>query len=290
MPGEARTTTAERREPAEPSPRPVRDELRRMASDAAYAWRLASGKVHLPPPTPPQGPDPYGNPDPEWLRIDWSERRHQVDVVGAGANYIEMGEGPPLLFVHGLSGAWQNWLENIPHFARTHRVIAVDLPGFGAQPDAALGDLDPCLRPLPARLLRAARESGRCSLVGNSMGGFIATEVAINEPERVEDLVLVSAAGITWARARREPAAMIARVGRAAAPLALRFHMQGIQRPRLRKALLPGRLLRSPRHTPGDALGEHRACPQEPGLLDAMTTSGRLRHPTSPRGDRACPP
>ena len=37
------------------------------------------------------------------------------------------------------------------------------------------------------------------------MGGFIATEVAVGDAERVEKLVLVSAAGITWARARREP-------------------------------------------------------------------------------------
>ena len=57
----------------------------------------------------------------------------------------------------------------------------------------------------------------RCSIVGNSMGGFIASEVAITEPERVDDLTLVSAAGITWARARREPAVMAASVGSAAA-------------------------------------------------------------------------
>ena len=116
-----------------------------------------------------------------------------------------MGEGPPLLFVHGLSGAWQNLLENIPYFASTHRVIALDLPGFGSSP------MPPWQITIPAygRFLRDFCERlgvGRCSLVGNSMGGFIATEVAITEPERVDDLTLVSAAGITWARARREPA------------------------------------------------------------------------------------
>ena len=52
---------------------PVRDELRRIASDTAYVMKLARGKVELPPPTPADGPDPYGNPDPEWLRIDWAE-------------------------------------------------------------------------------------------------------------------------------------------------------------------------------------------------------------------------
>jgi len=100
--------------------RPVREELRRIASDTAFAVRLAAGRVELPPATPSDGPDPYGNPDPDWLRIDWREHRREIDIVGATANYVEMGEGTPLLLVHGLAGCWQNWLEQIPHFARTH--------------------------------------------------------------------------------------------------------------------------------------------------------------------------
>ncbi len=221
----------------------AREELRRIAADTQMAVRLARGKADLPEPTPADGPDPYGDPDPAWLGIDWSEHRHEIDVVGARANYVEMGEGPPIVFVHGLSGAWQNWLEQIPHFARSHRVIAVDLPGFGASP------MPPWEISVPAygTFLRDFCERlgvERCAIVGNSMGGFIATEVAIAEPERVSHLVLVSAAGITWARARREPAAMIGRVGRAAAPLALRFQMSGIRRPGIRQARLRRRVPR----------------------------------------------
>src|SRR5215212_9627759 len=91
----------------------------------------------LPDATPAEGPDPYGNPDPEWLRIDWREHLHRIDVGGArSVNYADMGpdSGKALLLVHGLSGAWQNWLENIPHFARDHRVVTIDLPGFGQSP------------------------------------------------------------------------------------------------------------------------------------------------------------
>ena len=205
---------------------PVRDEIRRMASDTAYVVKLARGKADLPPATPSDGPDPYGNPDPDWLRIDWREHRREIDVVGAKVNYVEMGEGPPLVLIHGLSGAWQNFLENIPHFAKDHRVIALDLPGFGSSP------MPPWEISIPAygRFVRDFCERigvGRCSLVGNSMGGFIATEVAITEPERVDDLVLISAAGVTWARARHEAAEMVARVGRAATPVLMRFQMQG---------------------------------------------------------------
>ncbi|MGA8804513.1 MAG: alpha/beta fold hydrolase [Solirubrobacterales bacterium] len=255
----------------EPADHPVREELRRIASDTAYAFKLARGRIDLPAATPSDGPDPYGNPDPEWLRIDWREHRRQVDVVGAKVNYVEMGEGPPLLFVHGLSGCWQNWLENIPYFARTHRVVALDLPGFGGSP------MPPWEISIPAygRFLRDFCERlgvGRSSLVGNSMGGFIATEVAITEPDRVDDLVLVSAAGITWARARREPAAMIGRVGRTAAPVLLRFHMQGIKRPRLRRNYFQG-VFFDPDGLRREMLWENVVpALRSPGYYDALTT------------------
>jgi pimeloyl-ACP methyl ester carboxylesterase len=100
----------------------------------------------LPDPTPAEGPDPYGNPDPEWMRLDWRDHLRRVAVAPqldgerpTEVNYVDL---PPLdpksattvLFIHGLSGSWQNWLENLPHFARTHRVVALDLPGFGHSP------------------------------------------------------------------------------------------------------------------------------------------------------------
>jgi pimeloyl-ACP methyl ester carboxylesterase len=249
--------------------RPVRDELRRIANDTAYAWKLARGRAELPPPTPADGPDPYGNPDPEWLRIDWREHLRQIDVVGASANYVEMGEGPPLVFIHGLSGCWQNWLENISHFARSHRVIAFDLPGFGASP------MPPWELTIPAygRFVRDFCERlgiDRCSLVGNSMGGFIASEVAITDPGRVDDLTLVSAAGITWARARREPAEMLARVGRAAAPLALRFELSAIRRPKIRDRAFGG-VFFDPNNLRRELLWENVVPAfQSPGYFDSM--------------------
>jgi pimeloyl-ACP methyl ester carboxylesterase len=248
---------------------PVRDELRRIASDTAYAVRLAAGRVELPPATPSDGPDPYGNPDPEWLRIDWRDHLRQMDVVGARVNYVEMGEGSPLLFVHGLSGCWQNWLENIPHFARTHRVIALDLPGFGASP------IPPWEITIPAygRFVRDFCERlgiDRCSIAGNSMGGFVASEVAITEPERVDDLTLVSAAGITWARARREPAVMAARVGRAAMPALLKLQTSSMRRQRLRRSAFQG-VFFDPNGLRREMLWENFVpAMKSPGYFDAM--------------------
>jgi pimeloyl-ACP methyl ester carboxylesterase len=98
--------------------------------------------------------------------------------------------------VHGLGGTWKNWLENLPAAARHTRAIAVDLPGFGESE-------------MPAEEISITRY-GQCvdavcealglgvvDLVGNSMGGFVAAEIAIVHAERVRRIVLVDAAGLS---------------------------------------------------------------------------------------------
>ena len=206
------------------------------------AW--ASGPL-LDPTPPPEGvSDDYGNPEPEWLGIDWHEHLRVARVEGTEVRYVEMGAASdeddlPLVLVHGLSGAWQNWLENIPHFARSHRVIAPDLPGFGASP---VPDWDLSIEAYGRLLGGFCDQLGidRCVLVGNSMGGFIAAEVAIADPERVERLTLVSAAGISHARMARTPATTMARFAAATAPYAFKYREQALTRPVLRHHVLRG--------------------------------------------------
>jgi pimeloyl-ACP methyl ester carboxylesterase len=190
-----------------------------------------------PDPTPSDGPDPYGDPEPEWLNVDWREHLHQIEIDGALVNYCDIGEaGEPIVFVHGLAGCWQNWLENMPHFARAHRVVALDLPGFGASPMPPWEISIPNYGGLLSHFCEALNLH-ESALVGNSMGGFIAAEVAIAEPDWVDRLVLVSAAGISHARMRREPAEVLARMTAAATPLILRIREQGIRRWRVRYAM-----------------------------------------------------
>ncbi len=196
-----------------------------------------TGFGNPPPPTPADGPDPYGNPDPEWLRIDWRDHVREIEIDGARINYCEMGEaGQPIVFVHGLAGCWQNWLENIPRFARDHRVIALDLPGFGDSPmppwEITISNYGKLLDAFCRRL-----NLHSCVLVGNSMGGFIAAETAIAQPEWVDRLVLVSAAGISSVHVRREPAEALGRLMAAAAPLMVRLREGGMRRWRLRYAM-----------------------------------------------------
>ncbi len=145
--------------------------------------------------------DDYGNPDPDWLRIDWRSHLRRVELPGAAVTYAEIGEGEPLLFVHGITSSWHAWLENMPHFAaRGYRAIALDLPGFGASPMPSW----PIGMPAYGRLLhdfceKLGVERG-ATVVGNSMGGLIAAEAVLTGPPRFDRLVLVSAAGFinTW--------------------------------------------------------------------------------------------
>ncbi len=217
------------------------------ASDTATARRRRiQGFRPKPEITGDDGPDPYGNPDPEWLRIDWQEHLRDVEVAdGTRVHYAELG--PPeaeqdplaLVFVHGLSGCWQNWLENVPHFARRHRVIALDLPGFGSSP---VPDWDISI-PAYGRLLLDfcdAIDVRDCAVIGNSMGGFVAAEATVAQPDRFERLVLVSAAGVSSARLRREPTEVVARMMGAATPLAFRAQTRTFRRPRARALAFRG--------------------------------------------------
>jgi pimeloyl-ACP methyl ester carboxylesterase len=138
-----------------------------------------------------------------WLDVDWRRHQRWVMVDGQPVNTIELGpqhatetERQPLVFVHGLSGCWANWLEQLPALAAEHRVVTLDLPGFGYSPMPA----EPITMSGYARLLdRLLGQLGidAAAVVGNSMGGFISCELAIAFPQRVERLVLISAAGIS---------------------------------------------------------------------------------------------
>ena len=141
----------------------------------------------------------YGNPEPQWPGIEWRRHLRRVELPGAEVNYAEVGEGKPIVFVHGISGCWQNWLENLPRFGAERRAIALDLPGFGASPMPSWEiDMHAYARLLVDFCEKLGLEGA--TLVGNSMGGLIAVEAATTVPDRFERLVLVSAAGIinTW--------------------------------------------------------------------------------------------
>ncbi|MGE5335966.1 MAG: alpha/beta fold hydrolase [Nitrososphaerota archaeon] len=217
--------------------------------------------------------DDYGNPEPtpEWLGIDWRRHLKRLELPGATVNYAEVGSGEPVLFVHGLAGCWRNWLENLPYFGRGYRAIALDLPGFGDSPMPSWGISMPTYGRLIHDFCERLGIERVAALVGNSMGGFIATEAVIQRPERFERLVLVSAAGISFWEARDRRVQAAARMIEAAAPHLLQGDRRFfLTRPGGRK-LAFGRVFRNPNRLRPELLKEQtRPGLGAPGFADAM--------------------
>ena len=218
-----------------------------------------------------QADDGYGvTAEPDWREVNWREHLRSIDIDGGSINYVDIGSGddPPVVFVHGLGGCWQNWLENIPRAALERRVIAPDLPGFGESEMP----LDHISIPGYGRFLDTFLERlglGEVVVVGNSMGGFIAAEIAIQRPARVERLVLVSAAGLSITNMRRRP---VQTWGRAAAAVGAygAAHVRAmIVRPRLRHIAL-GYVVRHPTRLRPDLCWEIMSGAGRPGFLDAL--------------------
>lgn len=205
----------------------------------------------------------YGDPDPTptWMTIDWRRHLHRVELPGVEVNYAEMGAGEAVLFIHGLGGCWRNWLENLPHFGEHYRAIAVDLPGFGDSPMPEWEVSMPAYGRLIHDFCDTLGIERVAAVVGNSMGGFVATEAVIERPERFERLVLVSAAGISLAEAKGRRFEAAARTINAAAPFFAIDHDLLVKRPLGRK-LLFGRVIRRPEKLRPELLAEQ----VDPGL------------------------
>ncbi len=166
-----------------------------------------------------------------------------MNVVDSG------GDGPPLLFLHGLGGLWQNWLLNLPAFMDRFRVVAPDLPGFGgSEMPAGRISIQGFARVIDALCERL--EITNPVVVGNSMGGFIGAELALAFPTRVRKLVLISAAGISAENMWREPVMAIGRLMAVGAARARREAAAGGQPA---AAAARGAAARDP--LPGEALG-----------------------------------
>jgi pimeloyl-ACP methyl ester carboxylesterase len=215
--------------------------------------------------------DDYGARDePSWREIDWREHLNRIELDGRQVNYVDLGsgDGPPVVFVHGLSGNWQNWLENLPRVAQERRTIALDLPGFGDS-EMPAGEIT---IPHYGRIVDALADHlglGEVALVGNSMGGFVAAETAIQFPQRVERLTLVSAVGITMAEMRREPVMAWGRIVTAMTARSAAERQMALLRPRIRHAVYAP-IVRHPSRIPTDMLFEMSQGAGREGFMPAL--------------------
>jgi pimeloyl-ACP methyl ester carboxylesterase len=206
-----------------------------------------------------------------WLDVDWRAAQHRLEIDGREVNYCELGEGPAILFVHGLGASWQSWLENMPEFAKDHRVVAMDLPGFGySETPGEDISIEYYARWTAKFMDILGIESA--AVVGNSMGGFVSAELAIKFPERVQRLVFVSAAIFWQNRRRAQPLVQLAKLSDAVVARALVRATDDIAtRRRLRYAALASAGFRYPQYVSDELAHEMvRSARRTDGFLPAL--------------------
>lgn len=117
-----------------------------------------------------------------------------LHVGGLNLHYVDVGQGPAVVLIHGLGGSLYNFRYNIPALSQQFRVVALDLKGFGYSD-----------RPLDADYSQTAQAQlvadfmdrlgiGRAAVLGHSLGGAIALRLAALFPQRVTRLILVGSA------------------------------------------------------------------------------------------------
>ena len=120
---------------------------------------------------------------------------HEISLHGHRVSYRAGGEGPLLVLIHGITSSSRTWERVLPALAEHHTVLAPDLLGHGesAKPrgDYSLGAYASLLRDL---MLALGHDSA--TIVGHSLGGGVAMQLAYQFPERCERLVLIDSGGL----------------------------------------------------------------------------------------------
>jgi pimeloyl-ACP methyl ester carboxylesterase len=118
--------------------------------------------------------------------------RHQLDLAIGSVSALSIGEGPDVLLIHGLGATKSSWLDLAASLVQQgNRVIVPDLPGFGASSKPARGSYTaPWFAEAMLQLMDALGVE-QADIVGNSLGGRVAIELALRHPERVGALVLL---------------------------------------------------------------------------------------------------
>jgi pimeloyl-ACP methyl ester carboxylesterase len=115
-------------------------------------------------------------------------------VNGIDLFYESHGDGPAVVFLHGRGGNHLSWWQQVPHFSRRYRCIAIDHREFGLSTEVDDGPGRKAFADDLHQLLDYLKIDRAC-LVGQSMGGFTALAFALREPDRVSGLVLADTTG-----------------------------------------------------------------------------------------------
>jgi len=121
-----------------------------------------------------------------------ADRSPQAKPAGLAVHVA--GEGPDFVLLHGGVGSWTHWVRNVDALARRFRVLAFDLPGYGASPDVPADTTPEHYIDWVADAVSDAAPGG-CHLAGFSFGGALAARVAARLGNRIERLSLLGPGG-----------------------------------------------------------------------------------------------
>jgi pimeloyl-ACP methyl ester carboxylesterase len=113
-------------------------------------------------------------------------------VEGARLRYLDVGQGPPVVLLHGFASSLETWDLLVPQLSKTHRVIALDLKGFGWS-DRPEGDYSPAAQANHVLQLLDKLGVERAAFVGHSWGSSVTLALALNAPQRVSRIALYDA-------------------------------------------------------------------------------------------------
>ena len=127
--------------------------------------------------------------------VPHAESSRFVDVDGVRVHYQEKGIGTPLVLLHGFTSSTYSWKDVFEPLSKNFRVIAIDLKGFGfsGKPD---GDYTRRAQAMLVAHLLDYLKIEKAWLCGNSMGGEISLDFALQNPQRVAGLILIDSAGV----------------------------------------------------------------------------------------------
>jgi pimeloyl-ACP methyl ester carboxylesterase len=117
-----------------------------------------------------------------------------VEVQELSTRYLVAGEGPPMVLLHGVGTSAGEWSWVLPELARSHRVYALDLPGYDGSFEPP--DYAPAFTASFIGSFLDAVGVDSAVVVGNSFGGLVALHLALSEPARVSALILSDSAGL----------------------------------------------------------------------------------------------
>jgi pimeloyl-ACP methyl ester carboxylesterase len=225
-------------------------------------------------------PEPASAPSQPQARGEAVVHDRRITVDGVETQYLEAGAGPLLVLLHGHEQGAASWRWVIPALARTHRVLALSLPGHGESGPAAGGHAPGAdLAPFVAAFLVAVGAGEPLDLVGHSAGGAIAVRLTLAGPARIRTLTLVDSAGL----------------GREVHPLLALDTLPVICELAVMISRMPGgdlarttmsaaMLFAQPGRIPAEFVTEQHALGRRPGQLEASTAMARALF--GPHGQR----